>query len=77
MPGSTESNGAASAPAKPANIAPTPNTCRNNRPISTPRDAIITGLEAPARMRMPVRVPWITAASPAAISSPTTISATR
>ena len=56
MPGSTETSGAASTPANPASMAPTPNTMRNSRRTSTPSAETIAALLAPARISMPSRV---------------------
>ena len=59
IPGSTDRMGAIMMPAKPASIAPKPNTIKNRRRMSTPRADTIAALVAPARTSMPIRV-WAT-----------------
>ena len=56
MPGSTDRIGATIAPAKPASMAPKPNTIMNSRLMSTPSAETIGALVAPARTSMPTRV---------------------
>ena len=56
MPGSTDRMGATSAPAKPASMAPKPNTTMNNRRMSTPSAETIAAFVAPARTSIPTRV---------------------
>ena len=59
MPGSTDRIGATMTPAKPASMAPKPNTIMNRRLMSTPSAETIGALVAPARTSMPTRV-WLT-----------------
>ena len=56
MPGSTERIGATIAPAKPASMAPKPNTTMNRRRMSTPSAETMAAFVAPARTSMPTRV---------------------
>src|SRR5262245_6796267 len=56
MPGSTDRMGAIMMPAKPASMAPKPNTIMNRRRILTPSADTIAALVAPARTSMPMRV---------------------
>lgn len=77
MPGSTDRIGATIAPAKPASMAPSPNTTRNSRRMSMPSAATIGPLLAPARSRMPRRV-WLTRRwRPSAVARPAAMIATR
>jgi hypothetical protein len=59
MPGSTERIGATIAPAKPASMAPKPNTIMKSLWMLTPSADTMEALLAPARTSMPTRV-WLT-----------------
>ncbi len=66
MPGYTVVSGAASIPARPASAVPALKTTENTRRTSMPSASTISAFEAPARTRMPKRVPRISWRMPAA-----------
>ena len=77
IPGSTDRIGAIMMPAKPASIAPKPNTIMNKRRILTPSADTIAALFAPARTSMPIRVCATTTYSSTATRSPEAITTSR
>ena len=73
MPICTVRIGACISPARPASAAPSPNTSVNSSLMLMPSAPIISRLEAPARISMPMRVRITTRYSSAATASATTM----